>query len=80
MNRNDYKAKNGNTNKNNGKNKNNIKTTKKKKMKVWKKVLLVISVVGTINPNNSVHKEIEKSFIGKAMYENNILSIFFEKY
>ena len=42
MNRNDYKAKNGNTNKNNGKNKNNIKTTKKKKMKVWKKVLLVI--------------------------------------
>lgn len=41
--------------------------------------LLVISVVGTINPNNSVHKEIEKSFIGKAMYENNILSIFFEK-
>lgn len=42
--------------------------------------LLVISVVGTINPNNSVHKEIEKSFIGKAMYENNILSIFFEKY
>ena len=41
--------------------------------------LLVISVVGTINPNNSVHTEIEKSFIGKAMYENNILSIFFEK-
>lgn len=41
--------------------------------------LLVISVVGQINPDNAIHKEIESSYIGKTMYENNILNILFEK-
>ncbi len=41
--------------------------------------LLIISVVGTINPNSTVHKEIEKSYLGKVMYENNVLNVFFEK-
>lgn len=41
--------------------------------------LLIISVVGTINPNSTVHKELEKSYLGKTMYENNILNVFFEK-
>lgn len=41
--------------------------------------LLIISIAGTINPNNSVHKELEKSYLGKIMYENNILNVFFDK-
>ena len=41
--------------------------------------LLIISVAGTINPNSTVHKEIEKSYLGKVMYENNVLNVFFEK-
>ena len=41
--------------------------------------LLIISVAGTINPNSAVHKEIEKSYLGKVMYENNVLNVFFEK-
>ena len=41
--------------------------------------LLVISVVGQINPDNAIHKEVENSYIGKTMYENNILNILFEK-
>lgn len=41
--------------------------------------LLIISVVGKINPNSAVHKELENSYLGKTMYENNILNVFFEK-
>ncbi len=39
-------------------------------------VLLIISFVGTINPENTVHKQIENTYITKAMYENNIIEIF----
>ena len=39
-------------------------------------VLLIISFVGTINPENTVHKQIENTYITKAMYQNNIIEIF----
>lgn len=41
--------------------------------------LLLINVAGQIKPDNIVHQNIETSYIGKIMYENNILNIFFEK-
>lgn len=41
--------------------------------------LLLISIIGKINSDNILHKNIENSYIGKTMYENNILNIFFEK-
>lgn len=41
--------------------------------------LFIISIAGNINPNNSVHKEVENSSLGKVMYENNILNVFFDK-
>ena len=41
--------------------------------------LFMISIAGNINPNNSVHKEVENSSLGKVMYENNILNVFFDK-
>ena len=40
-------------------------------------VLLLINVIGQINPKNTIHQNIEQSFIGKTMYENNILNILF---
>lgn len=42
-------------------------------------VLFTISIAGKINPNSNVHKELEKSYLGKVMYENNILNVFFDK-
>lgn len=42
-------------------------------------VLLLVSVVGKINPENSLYQNIENSSLGKTMYENNVLNIFFEK-
>lgn len=39
--------------------------------------LLLISFMGQADPNNSLHKNVEKSSIGKMMYENNILKILF---
>lgn len=39
--------------------------------------LLIIAIPGQINPNNSVNEGIDSSFLGKTMYENNILKIFF---
>lgn len=41
-------------------------------------ILLIISFISNVNPNNIVHKEIENSFITKLLYENNILQIFFQ--
>lgn len=38
-------------------------------------VLLLISFFGQVNPQNAVHKEIESSFIGKQMYNNNIINL-----
>ncbi|MCI8411523.1 MAG: CvpA family protein [Clostridia bacterium] len=41
-------------------------------------ILLIISVAGTIKPTNSLHQNINESYIGKSMYNNNILNIFFK--
>lgn len=39
--------------------------------------MLLIGVVGQINPQNSIHQNVNASYIGKMMYENNVLNIFF---
>ncbi len=39
-------------------------------------LLLIIGVFGQINPENIVQQNIDKSFVGKTMYENNILKVF----
>lgn len=39
--------------------------------------LLIIGIFGQINPENTVHKNIQNSYLGKAMYENNVFNIFF---
>lgn len=39
-------------------------------------VLLLISFAGQINPENTLHKQINESFITKEMYEHNIINIF----
>lgn len=42
-------------------------------------VLLLFNIPGQISPENKVNESIEHSFIGKAMYQNNILNVFFVK-
>ncbi len=37
--------------------------------------LLLISLIGGIFPENKVEEEIEKSYITKAMYENNLINV-----
>ena len=39
--------------------------------------LLLISFLGQANSDNMLHKDVEKSNIGKMMYENNVLKILF---
>ena len=39
-------------------------------------ILLILSIIVNSNPKNEMYKEVEKSFLGKVMYENNILSTF----
>lgn len=39
--------------------------------------MLLIGVVGQINQQNSIHQNINESYVGKMMYENNVLNIFF---
>ncbi len=39
-------------------------------------VLLIVGMFGQINPENIVQQNIDKSFVGKTMYENNILKVF----
>ncbi len=39
--------------------------------------LLLASVSGQIIPENTINKGINQSFVGKVMYENNILNILF---
>ena len=39
--------------------------------------LMLIGVFANIYPRNPVYSELEKSYLGKMMYENNILNIFF---
>lgn len=41
-------------------------------------ILLIISIAGEINPTNALHQNINESYIGKSMYNNNILNIFFK--
>lgn len=38
---------------------------------------LILEIPGKINPDNKVNQSIEKSVVGKTMYQNNILNIFF---
>ena len=39
--------------------------------------MLLIGIVGQINPENTVHQNLNSSYIGKIMYNNNILNVFF---
>lgn len=39
-------------------------------------ILLIISFVGKVNPENKIHKQIEETNLTKAMYEHNIIEIF----
>ena len=39
--------------------------------------LLILAIPGQINPNNKINSSVEQSLLGKTMYENNILNIFF---
>ena len=39
--------------------------------------MLLIGIVGQINPENTVHQNLNSSYIGKMMYNNNILNVFF---
>ncbi len=41
-------------------------------------ILLVLAIPGKINPNNIANESIDKSSLGKVMYQNNILNIFFK--
>lgn len=40
-------------------------------------LLLISNVPAQINPNNTIHENIGQSYLGKTMYDNNILNIFF---
>lgn len=40
-------------------------------------ILLIINFAGLINPTNMLHKNINESYLGKTMYNNNILNVFF---
>ena len=40
--------------------------------------LLLISIFAKIAPENDLYQNIETSYLGKTMYENNILNIFFK--
>ncbi len=39
--------------------------------------LLVLGIPAQINPNNQINFAVQQSLLGKTMYENNILTIFF---
>ena len=41
--------------------------------------LLLIGAFSEVKPDNVLNNNIENSYIGKVMYENNILKVFFEK-
>ena len=42
-------------------------------------ILLIIAMVELIMPNNPVKQSIDQSYLGKAMYQNNYLRVFFVK-
>ena len=39
--------------------------------------LLILAIPGQINANSEINSSIEQSLLGKAMYENNVLNVFF---
>lgn len=39
-------------------------------------ILLIVGLIGQINPENIVNQSMQKSSVGKVMYENNILNVF----
>ncbi len=41
-------------------------------------LLIIVKFVGEINPTNKLHLEIENSFIGKEMYNKNVIELFLE--
>jgi uncharacterized membrane protein required for colicin V production len=40
-------------------------------------ILLILAIPGKINPQNSLNTGVEQSILGKVMYENNVLNVFF---
>ncbi len=40
-------------------------------------MLLILAIPGKINPQNSLNTGVEQSILGKVMYENNVLNVFF---
>lgn len=40
-------------------------------------ILLIVNIPTQINPNNAINENIYQSYLGKTMYENNILNVFF---
>ncbi len=40
-------------------------------------ILLIVNIPAQINPNNVVNENIQQSYLGKSMYKNNILNVFF---
>ena len=42
-------------------------------------LLLIVNLSGRISPQNTVYTTVEESYIGKAMNENNILDVFFNR-
>lgn len=41
-------------------------------------LLLVLTIPGQIDPNNKANQSVDQSFLGKTMYQNNILNVFFK--
>ncbi len=41
-------------------------------------ILLILAIPGQINPSNIANESIDKSSLGKVMYQNNILNVFFK--
>lgn len=39
--------------------------------------LLILTISGQINPNNTVNQSVDQSYLGKTMYQNNILKVLF---
>ncbi len=39
--------------------------------------LLILGIPGRVNPNNKWNQSIDQSFLGKTMYQNNVLNVFF---
>lgn len=40
--------------------------------------LLILSISGQINPTNTINQSIEQSSLGKTMYHDNLLNVFFK--